>query len=89
MSRLKNEIRLLTYLLANPISILQVHVLRKIVCWQESEDVEYPYKALVEGVEWKLKLNDFPAEPIFTLYIDGQRCFDIDDPPPTWGGLQV
>jgi hypothetical protein len=32
-----------------------------------------------------LRVNHFPDHPLWTLFIDGKRRFDLDDAPPRWG----
>jgi hypothetical protein len=32
-----------------------------------------------------MRPNSFPGHPLWTLFVDGVRCFDIDDVPPAWG----
>lgn len=54
--------------------------------WLETGDAHYPLEAIVDGEVWKLRLNDFPDQPLYTLIINGEAMFDIDDLPPTWRG---
>ena len=32
-----------------------------------------------------LRVNNFPDHPLWTLLVDGQRRFDVDDAPAAWG----
>jgi hypothetical protein len=41
------------------------------------------YYAYVDGKKWRLRMNDFPEEPLFTLIV-GEQTIDFDDRPPTW-----
>ncbi len=59
-------------------------VYHKIIFWQETEDVDFPYQATVDGTSWRLRINDFPDEPLFTLFIDEKEWGNFDDLPPTW-----
>lgn len=43
-----------------------------------------PYQARVGEAVWALRLNDFPAEPMFTLFIDGRAVGALDDFPGPW-----
>jgi hypothetical protein len=53
--------------------------------WHETGDKYFPAAARVGGEWWVLRLNNFPDHPLWTLIVDGQRRFDLDDVPPTWG----
>ena len=52
--------------------------------WVETADAERPWRADVGDKHWELHLNDFPAEPMYTLFIDGKRVGDFDDWPLSW-----
>ena len=54
------------------------------VDWQPGPDAEHPYRADVDGAHWLLRLNDFPAEPLFTLVIDGVDVGDLESWPAAW-----
>ena len=45
---------------------------------------EFPYKAVHNGDELILRLNDFPAEPLYTLFVNGEEIIDIEDFPENW-----
>jgi hypothetical protein len=38
----------------------------------------------VDGQTWLVRLGDFPAEPFYTLLIDGIEVESFDDWPPAW-----
>jgi len=47
--------------------------------WRRVSSNVFPYAALLDGVHWVvLRLNDFPDHPLYTLFIDGTRIFDVD-----------
>lgn len=54
------------------------------VRWQGTDDGEFPYVASVEGQQWRLRVNDFPAEALYTLLINGEEIADYDDWPAAW-----
>ena len=54
------------------------------VNWDKTTDVYYPYQANVDGQRWDLQLNDFPAEMLYTLLIDGIPIMSFDDWPSAW-----
>jgi len=54
------------------------------VAWTRTIDVDQPYSALVDGRAWTLRLGDFPAEPLYTLLVDGEVIGSFDTWPPSW-----
>jgi hypothetical protein len=52
--------------------------------WNETDDVDFPYTAMVNNHKWVLRLNDFPEEPLFTLFIDDEEWGHFDDWSPVW-----
>lgn len=35
--------------------------------WQKGSESDYIFTAIIDGKLWKLRLNDFPEEPLCTL----------------------
>ncbi len=60
------------------------HSLMTTIQWESSGDGEFPYAAAVDGQRWLIRVNDFPAEPLYTLMIDGQPVFNLEDWPSVW-----
>ena len=58
--------------------------IRSDVTWLSTDDPEQPFQATVSGVTWQVRLNDFPAEPLYTLIIDGQSIGDLEEWPASW-----
>jgi hypothetical protein len=54
------------------------------IAWEHTGDGELPYRATVDGVELLLRVNDFPAEPLYTLLVKGQVQRDLEDWPAHW-----
>jgi hypothetical protein len=52
--------------------------------WQHSGDGEFPYHAEIDGRTLTVRVNDFPAEPLYTLLVDGAELVDLDAWPPVW-----
>ncbi|HEY4361642.1 MAG TPA: hypothetical protein VGN17_11760 [Bryobacteraceae bacterium] len=46
-----------------------------------TNDEDTPYSASVKGQVWKIRMNDFPDEHLFTLLVDGRAVEDFDDWP--------
>jgi hypothetical protein len=42
------------------------------------------FAASESGRWWVLRLNDFPDHPLFTLFVEGRRICDMNDPPREW-----
>ena len=53
--------------------------------WRRTGNTHFPVAAIVEGHWWVLRINSFPDHPLWTLFVDGVRRFDIEDAPATWG----
>ena len=54
------------------------------ITWHATGDGEFPYRVRHEGRELTIRVNDFPAEPHYTLIVDGSEATDLDDWPPAW-----
>jgi len=54
------------------------------ITWEETADPEYPYRAQVNQDNYLIRLNDFPAESLYTLIVNGEEVEDIDDWPESW-----
>ncbi|MCM6778412.1 hypothetical protein NDR87_32950 [Nocardia sp. CDC159] len=53
--------------------------------WRRTGNAYFPVAALVDGQWWVLRINSFPDHPIWTLFVDAERRFDIDiDQAPSW-----
>jgi hypothetical protein len=57
---------------------------RRAVTFRRTGSAELPYEAEVDGARWVVRVNDFPAEPLYTLLIDGRAVGDLDAWPPAW-----
>lgn len=54
------------------------------IYWKKTQTPEYPYEASWDGKIIKVRLNDFPAEPLYTLIIDGNPVESFDEWPLAW-----
>jgi hypothetical protein len=52
--------------------------------WRSTGDAECPYEAEVDGQRWMVRGNDFPAERLYTLLIDGVEHEQYDSWPAAW-----
>lgn len=55
------------------------------ITWTQTGDGEFPYSTTWNDRTYTIRINDFPAEPLYTLLIDGTtEVEDLDDWPPAW-----
>jgi hypothetical protein len=54
------------------------------ITWKHTGDAELPYTAEVLGRTYTIRINDFPAEPLYTLLSGGAELEDLEDWPPAW-----
>jgi hypothetical protein len=52
--------------------------------WDRVEEPEFPFSTRHNGKEMCIRLNDFPAEPLYTLISDGSEIVSFDDWPESW-----
>lgn len=52
--------------------------------WRETDDPDFPWETQWNGNSLKLRLNDFPEEPLYTLLESGHALGQIDDWPANW-----
>jgi uncharacterized protein YjaG (DUF416 family) len=55
------------------------------VAWDDTGDVDFPWSAQVDGARWRVRINDFPDEPMYSLEIEGEVVGDFHDWPEQWG----
>lgn len=54
------------------------------LAWERTGDGEVPYRVVVDGHELAIRVGEFPVEALYTLRIDGQEVYEIDDWPAAW-----
>ena len=54
------------------------------IVWESTGAGEVPYRARAGGRTLTVRINDFPAEPLYTLLADGQAVDDLEDWPAAW-----
>ncbi len=52
--------------------------------WRRTASAEHPYEAEVDGHRWTVRVNDFPAEAMYTVLVDGEAVEDLEAWPATW-----
>ncbi|GAA0445626.1 hypothetical protein Acor_75840 [Acrocarpospora corrugata] len=54
------------------------------IVWSHTGDGELPYRASVGGDALTIRVNDFPAEPLYTLIVNGHEYLDLEEWPSAW-----
>ena len=52
--------------------------------WIRTDDSLFPFRADVKGQTMEIRINDFPEEPLYTLFINGRAVIDFDEWPKNW-----
>ncbi len=52
--------------------------------WIATGDEIAPYRAFVNGEKWVIRINDFPAEHLYSLIVDEREMEHFDDWPSSW-----
>lgn len=54
------------------------------VAWRPTGSAAEPYYAQALGHRLRLRVNDFPAEALYTLLVDGEPVGHLDRWPAGW-----
>ena len=54
------------------------------VRWERTVDGEWPYWAESGRHVLRVRVNDFPAEPLYSLFVDDEPVEDLEDWPDVW-----
>lgn len=57
---------------------------QKPLSWQETEDTDFPFAGHWGGAAARLRLNDHPAEPLFSIIVQGQNVGNLEAWPEAW-----
>jgi hypothetical protein len=49
-----------------------------------TDDPEYPLATKANGKAWRVRVNDFPDAPLYTLIVHGAEVMDFDNFPKNW-----
>lgn len=53
--------------------------------WTRTTDAEFAFSATgTDGAKLLIRLNDFPAQPLYTLMVDALPLASFDDWPQAW-----
>jgi hypothetical protein len=58
--------------------------LQQTVVWAKTEQAEFPYLAEINGQSWQIRINDFPEQPLYTLFVGNQEIGSFDQWSHTW-----
>jgi hypothetical protein len=58
--------------------------LRQVVEWHETGDLTLPWDAYPDGRHWRIRLNDFPDDHMYTLLVEGVELGEFDNWPEAW-----
>lgn len=63
-----------------------IEMLEEQLDWYKSENAQYPYLHYADETEneLKIRMNNFPDEPLFTLLKEGKAIISFDDWPSKW-----
>ena len=60
------------------------HFARRLT-WKRTDDLDHPWAIREgDGRDWRVRLNDFPDDVMYSLVIDGTTVNDFHDWPATW-----
>jgi hypothetical protein len=54
------------------------------VQWSKTDDPTTLWRARVGAGTWKVRVNDFPEERLYTLYVNNDELGSFDDWPRQW-----
>ena len=54
------------------------------VSWRDTNDVNYPWSTEVSGEIWRIGLNDFPDDLMYTLTVNDKIIGKFHDWPERW-----
>ena len=58
---------------------------QRAIAWRRGPDpAGAAYEAEVDGARLVLRVGDFPAEPLYSLYVDGRLTSTLDAWPAAW-----
>jgi hypothetical protein len=64
--------------------LAKIDLTKSSLVWTHTGDAEIPYQTTVDGRPYTIRINDFPAESMYTLISNGRELRDIESWPPTW-----
>ena len=63
--------------------------LKKNVKWLKANDPTALWRARVRGETWTIRVNDFPEEQLYTLFVNDDDLGSFDEWPRQWSASPV
>lgn len=54
------------------------------VIWRQINSLVFHWEVVMHGHVFTIRVNDFPEDPLFTLFIDGKAVMNLEDWPDLW-----
>jgi hypothetical protein len=75
-----------------PLEVKRIHeqptlkdgLLRTKASWQPTKQPDWPLEARIEEKLWRLRVNEFPEDHLYTLWIDREEIGSFDNWPRAW-----
>jgi hypothetical protein len=64
-------------------NVILKQLLQAKIDWQTTNESAYIFQTLFDRMDIRLRLNDFPDQPLCTIIIDGQ-AIDLHEFPKSW-----
>ena len=54
------------------------------LAWTRTGDGEFPYRTAHDGLALVIRVNDYPADPLYSVMAEGQTLGHLEDWPAAW-----
>lgn len=61
-----------------------VRLLNRAVVWEATSDPEFPYSGASDGERFLVRMNDFPTENLYTVFVNGEPVLELEEWPDNW-----
>lgn len=62
----------------------KIDYLKQSLTWHDAKEGDYISATEFDGQQLRLRLNDFPEEPMYTLFVNGFEVCDFCNWPDCW-----
>lgn len=59
-------------------------LLNEPITWHDTGDAKWMWRARRGSLELAVKLNNWPADESYTVFVDGAAAYDIEEWPAAW-----
>lgn len=63
--------------------VIPTELIKMQIKWKSTGNPEYPYQSC-QDESIKIRINDFPAETLYSLLQDNKNIYDMDSLPKQW-----